>query len=130
MATGTDALMALAEPAVAVVRWAARVYGLLLVGLFGLFAVGEGYDPSVLTPSGLVACALASGALAGLLVAWRWELTGGLMVVGGMVAFGLWGVVQRGRWGWSGWVFWSVLAVGAVFAAAALAGRAAKATPA
>ena len=116
--------------AVPFVRWTARVGGLLLVGLFGLLAVGEGFDPSALAPSTLVACALVSVALAGVLVAWRWELTGGLMVVSGMVAFGLWGVVERGRWGWSGPVFWAVLAVGVLFVAAAFGRQASKATPA
>ena len=122
MATGHEGLKASAAAvvAVAVIRWAARVYGLLLVGLFGFFAVGEGFNPFALTPSAAVASALVGIALIGLLVAWRWELAGGLMVVGGMVAFGLWGVVERGRWGWSGWAFWSVLAVGVLSAAAAL----------
>ena len=120
---------ALAHSALIGLRWPARVCGLLLVGVFGLFAVGEGFNPLALTASEMVACALFAPALLGLLVAWRWERTGGLMTVSGMVAFGLWGVVERGRWGWSGPVFWSVLVIGVLFVAAAFEGQASKATP-
>ena len=119
-----------ARAAVVGLRWLARVYGLLLVGLAVVFAIGWGLNPFTLPPVTLVYFGLLTVALVGLLVAWRWELTGGLMTVSGMVAFGLWGVVECGRWGWSGWVFWSVLAVGVLFVAVAFEGQASKATPA
>jgi hypothetical protein len=70
-----------------VLRWTARTIGALLVGLVVLFAVGEGVrlqDFDAITGSMMVGFLVA---LAGMLVLWRWELVGGMMVVVGMGGF-------------------------------------------
>jgi hypothetical protein len=71
----------------AALRWTARILGTMLVGLVVLFAVGEGVrlqDFDAVTGSMMVVFLVA---LAGMLVLWRWELIGGLMVLVGMGGF-------------------------------------------
>jgi hypothetical protein len=71
----------------AALRWTARILGTTLVGLVVLFAVGAGVrlqDFDVVTGSMMVGFLVA---LAGMLVLWRWELVGGMMVVVGMGGF-------------------------------------------
>jgi peptidoglycan/LPS O-acetylase OafA/YrhL len=97
-------------------RWAARVLGLLVVGVVVVFAVGEGFDPRELQPGDQLPMVAFVTTLAGLLVAWKRELLGGLLVIGGMTAFGMVGVAAHGDWGWSGPVFWTILSLGFVFA--------------
>jgi hypothetical protein len=71
----------------AVLRWTARIVGTLLVGLVLLFALGEGVriqDFNAVTGSMAVVFLVA---LAGMVVLWRWELVGGVMVLIGMGGF-------------------------------------------
>jgi hypothetical protein len=71
-------------------RWAARLIALVALGLFVLFAVELG--PKVLPglkwtqPQGLPLLLVLLAALAGGLVAWRWELAGGIMTFAGALA--------------------------------------------
>jgi hypothetical protein len=70
-------------------RWVARLLALVAVGLFVYFAVefGARVFPSLSWgPQGIPLMAAVLVALAGLLIAWRWELVGGLMAVGGVAA--------------------------------------------
>ena len=71
-------------------RWAARLIGLLAIGLFVAFVIMSG--PSVFANISLVSLqglpllfALVL-ALGGVLVAWRWELVGGIMTIAGSAA--------------------------------------------
>ena len=71
-------------------RWIARVFGTLLVGLTVLIAVGEGMPNPFTQPFvvqiGFVALALL---LIGIIVAWRWELPGGIVsLIGGILFIG------------------------------------------
>ena len=71
-------------------RWVARLLAVAAVGLFVLFAVECG--PTALaslswsSPQGMPLLLALVFALAGVLIAWRWELVGGAMAVGGAVA--------------------------------------------
>ena len=70
-----------------VLRWTARILGALLAGLVFLLAVGQGVrlqDFDVVTGSMMVVFLVA---LAGMLVLWRSELIGGMMVLIGMGGF-------------------------------------------
>ena len=71
-------------------RWAARVLALIAVGLFVYFAVefGTKVFPSLAwtNPQGVPLLIALVLALAGVLIAWRWELIGGLIAVGGSAA--------------------------------------------
>lgn len=76
----------------AVVRWLARLSGLGIAGLYVFFAVGEfttphsGPPPTFLEGSGI---ALLTATCAGMLVAWRWELTGAAMSLVSLIGFTL-----------------------------------------
>jgi len=71
-------------------RWAARVLALLVAGLFVWFLVEFGARVLLalpwLDPQGVPLLAALLVALAGVLVAWRWELAGGLLALAGALA--------------------------------------------
>jgi len=69
-------------------RWAGRVAGALLVAVIVLLAIGEGM-PNILTQPhnvqiGFLALAIL---ILGILAAWKWELAGGLVSIGGWCLF-------------------------------------------
>jgi hypothetical protein len=73
----------------AVMRWTARLLALVAIGLFVYFAVeaGSRVFPSLSWgPQGIPLLIALLVALAGAIVAWRWELVGGAMTVGGVAA--------------------------------------------
>ena len=71
-------------------RWLARLLAVASLGLFVLFAVECG--PTALaslswsSPQGMPLLVALLVALAGVVIAWRWELVGGALAVGGAVA--------------------------------------------
>ena len=69
------------------VRWAARLVGLLAIGLFIAFALMSGpgvfANLSLTSPQGIPLLAVVGVAILGALLAWRWELVGGAMALGG-----------------------------------------------
>ena len=86
------------------IRWISRSLGVLLVGLFLLFLGGQGFNPLRLNGTEI---ALFSGvlvALSGMLLVWRQELLGGVLVIAGMTAFYVTNFVASGQWP-GGWVF-------------------------
>lgn len=70
-------------------RWTARLMALLAVGLFVIFVAGSGLSVlsaiSWTSPQGVPLVAALLLALAGALVAWRWELVGGIMTMAGVI---------------------------------------------
>jgi hypothetical protein len=70
-------------------RWAARLLALVAIGLFVFFAVecGAKVFPSLSWgPQGVPLLVAVVVALAGAVIAWRWELVGGIMAVAGVAA--------------------------------------------
>lgn len=69
-------------------RWTARVLGIVLVGFMLILAIAEGVPNPLTQPFviqlGFLALALV---LSGLLLAWRWELPGGILSLVGWVLF-------------------------------------------
>ena len=67
-------------------RWAARILALIAVGLFVYFIIefGTKVFPSLAwtNPQGVPLLIALVLALAGVVIAWRWELIGGLIAVG------------------------------------------------
>lgn len=106
-------------PMALVFRWAGRVLGLAAFALVATFLVthlmaGEVPDPAKLTRTESVLCLTLLGALVGMLVGWRWEVVGGLLVVGGMAAF--FAVERFGGGFWpTGWVIWSLPLPGVLY---------------
>jgi hypothetical protein len=71
-------------------RWTARLLGLLAIALFALFIYMSGAQVlpalSWTDPQGMPLMLFLVIALAGVLLAWRWQLVGGLMTTGGAAA--------------------------------------------
>jgi peptidoglycan/LPS O-acetylase OafA/YrhL len=70
-------------------RWIARILALVAVGLFVFFAVEMGakvFPTLSWGPQGIPLLVALVVALAGVLIAWRWELVGGVMTVAGVAA--------------------------------------------
>ena len=64
----------------ALCRWTARVIAALLLGLFLIFAIGEGLpNPLTLPPVKQAEFLAFIFVFGGVLVGWRWELLGGLL---------------------------------------------------
>lgn len=81
-----------------VLRWLARITGLILAGLVLLFVVGEGPPNPVRQPFSVQLEFLAMFLmLAGFLLGWRWEAAGGIMVVVGFAIFFATEMVVNGR---------------------------------
>ena len=80
-----------------VVRWMARIGGLLIVGLILFFLIGEGFDPTKLNGMELAMSAALATALLGMVALWRWECVGGAFAVGGMLAFYFINLAASGR---------------------------------
>jgi hypothetical protein len=77
---------------VTIVRWIARFLALLSAGVILLFFIGEGLTQeggSLLHLSTREASMMVAFAAVwlGLVLGWRWEVLGGLLTVGGLVAF-------------------------------------------
>ncbi|MGD1019603.1 MAG: hypothetical protein ABSA12_09815 [Verrucomicrobiia bacterium] len=69
-------------------RWSARLWSILAVGIVLLFAFGEGLNPSRFTPQELVLFVFFPvGVCLGMAVAWRWEGLGGGITVASLAAF-------------------------------------------
>jgi len=85
-------------------RWCTRILGVLVVGLFLLFIAGDGFDPLKLTSFEIPLVLALFIALTGMLLLWRRELLGGVMVIGGMISFYSINFVASGRLP-SGFVF-------------------------
>ena len=83
----------------AAVRWAARITGALLVGLFVLIAIGEGGPPNILgrpVPVQLESAGMLM-MLVGFLVGWRWEAVGGVLAIAGFGTFLVTEMVVNGK---------------------------------
>ncbi len=75
-----------------VLKWIARVSG-ILVGLFFLvFAIGEGFYYGITTPAAdeaVLMMFIPVGMIAGIVVAWWKEGLGGLIIIGSVVLFNI-----------------------------------------
>jgi hypothetical protein len=69
-----------------VLRWAARLVGLAVLGLYLAIFVGEGF-PRRLSAAESGQMALFLVACLGLLLAWRWEVLGGALTLAGLALF-------------------------------------------
>ncbi len=97
------------------VRWLARGLSVLAAGMVALFFIGEGgFNRADWSPSGVIQLALFFTAWLGLLVAWRYELLGAAMTLGGMLLFYLMNYLAVGRWP-GGWAFAFIASPGLLF---------------
>lgn len=79
-----------------ILRWFARIVGMLLAAFVFLLAVGEGLNPAKLT---LEESLMMLGFLAtwvGFILGWKWEGIGGVLVIAGLAWHCLFEYVFRG----------------------------------
>jgi hypothetical protein len=79
-----------------ILRWIARVWSILSIGMLVLFVFGEGFEakPSSAELVGLMFFPL--GVIMGMILGWWREMLGGLVAVGSLAAFYLWNFLQSG----------------------------------
>jgi len=69
--------------------WTARVVGTAILALIAAIAIGEGVHPARLfetLPVALLTVAMLT-MVVGLVVAWKWERIGGVLILGGLAFF-------------------------------------------
>ena len=75
---------------VLILRWIARLSGLLIAGGYVLLVIGEFTNPHSGPPPTFVewvGIGLLTATCAGMLVAWRWELLGAILSLASLAAF-------------------------------------------
>jgi hypothetical protein len=88
-----------------VLRWFARIIGtiplllLLVVFAMGFFSL---FNPTATSIKEILLCVADVTMIVGLIIAWKWELLGGLLIFGGIFLVIVNCVVPRG-------VFWGLL---------------------
>jgi hypothetical protein len=69
-------------------RWTARLLAVVIVALALVFIIGEGgFNPKLLSPLEALQMALFLLACVAMLIAWQWELGGGLLSLAAMAGF-------------------------------------------
>jgi hypothetical protein len=97
-------------PIAVVLRWAGRGLGLALFAFVAWFliahvAAGDGPNPFKMDAAELGLFVTLFTAVGGMLLGWRWEVVGGVLVVAGMLLFYLINQLAGGSWP-SGWFIW------------------------
>jgi hypothetical protein len=74
-----------------VARWTARLVGTAILALIAALAIGEGVHPARLfetLPVTLLTIAMLT-MLVGIVVAWKWERIGGILILSGLAFFAI-----------------------------------------
>jgi hypothetical protein len=75
---------------ITVLRWIARIMGTLLLLLIATIAIGEGFPNPLAQPLDVILLFAAMLTMVvGLIVAWKWEGVGGLLILGGFTFFAI-----------------------------------------
>lgn len=89
-----------------ILRWTARLLSVVLVALFCVFFLGEGHPPFFALSVQTMESSFLMLSLMGLLVAWRYEVFGGMLGMAGCVGFYLTDFAASGYHRLpGGWVF-------------------------
>lgn len=78
-------------------RWAARIVGVLLIGMFLVFGAADGLDPSQFDARSTPLMGMMLISLAGMAGLWKWELAGGATALGGIAFFYVLNYAYTGR---------------------------------
>jgi len=82
-----------------IIRWMARIWGILVfAGALLIVSTPDPYATEPVPASDWFLLSLWGVAILGLLVAWRWELVGGIITIATMFIRELAWVVLRGQW--------------------------------
>ncbi|HOX87092.1 MAG TPA: hypothetical protein PKW76_12140 [bacterium] len=105
------------------IRWIARVWSVLSIGMILLFFIGEGFDPVRIEAEEWLGLFFSPFAVcAGMIIAWQKEILGGTIAVAGLGFFYLLNLLTVGRFP-SGWFFLLFSLPGLLFLACGLQSR-------
>jgi hypothetical protein len=106
------------------IRWTARVLSLALAILFVALAIGEGLPPLLPLSMRTLSFALVATGLAGLLLAWRFEVVGAAVALASGVGFYLVDYLASGFRSFpGGWCFPLLLVTPLLYLISAFSGR-------
>jgi hypothetical protein len=78
-------------------RWLARISSILLIGVFVLMFIGEGFDPARITPREWVSLLFFPfGLVLGMALAWWREGLGGAITLASLLGFAMFGDLSQG----------------------------------
>jgi glucose-6-phosphate-specific signal transduction histidine kinase len=98
------------------VRWTARAWSIVTIILVLAFLIGEGFNPKQLTPAEWIGFIFFPiGICLGLVVAWRKEGWGAIIVIGSLLAFYITNFATVGTFP-KGWAWEAFAAPGFLFA--------------
>lgn len=72
---------------ISLIRWIARIVGLLYIAFFLLMLIGEGMSPAKLTFHEGLGFVFIFIYFVGLILAWKWEGVGGWIAIGGTIGW-------------------------------------------
>jgi hypothetical protein len=98
-----------------ILKWTARIASIFVILMVLVMFIGEGgFNPFKLTTTELIMMIFFWGTVAGLAVAWRWQLTGGLISIACMMAFYAIEKIATGGFP-RGWAFMVVVSPAIIF---------------
>ncbi len=98
-----------------VIRWIARIWSLAVFAFAVVWVlIPDPYATEPVPAADLFLLSLWGVAILGLLIAWRWELAGGVITIATMFIRELAWVILKGRWLAGFLIFWVVLVPPAV----------------
>jgi hypothetical protein len=83
---------------VKIIRWTARIWSLLAIGLGLLMLIPDSESAGPIAPVDIFLLSLTGLAMLGLLIAWRWERTGGIFTIGMLFIREIAWVILKGNW--------------------------------
>jgi hypothetical protein len=83
---------------VKIIRWAARIWSLLAIGMGLLMLIPDSESAGPIAPVDIFLLSLTGLAMLGLLIAWRWELTGSIFTIAMLFIREIAWVILKGNW--------------------------------
>jgi len=83
---------------VKITRWTARVWSLLAIGLGLLIFIPDSESAGPIAPVDKFLLSLTGFAMLGLIIAWRWERTGGIFTIAILFIREIAWVILKGNW--------------------------------
>ena len=83
---------------VKIIRWTARIWSLLAIGLGLLMLIPDSESAGPIAPVDIFLLSLTGLAMLGLLIAWRWELAGSIFTIAMLFIREIAWVILKGNW--------------------------------
>jgi len=97
------------------IRWIARIWSMLVtVSALLIFFSPDSYTPGMIAPVDTFLLSLTGLALLGLLIAWRWELAGGIFTLTMLFIREIAWLILKGQWMMGFLALWVLIAPPAI----------------